>query len=45
MIVGYNEKTGEIGVSDSWGPSFALRWVHIEEAAKVSAETLFIILP
>lgn len=36
MIIGYNKKTGEIAVSDSWGPAFAERWVTTEEAQAVS---------
>ena len=36
MIVGYNEKTGEVAVSDSWGPRFAERWMTEEEADAVS---------
>jgi len=36
MIIGYNKKTGELAVSDSWGPAFAERWVTSEEAAAVS---------
>ncbi|MBU6181229.1 MAG: hypothetical protein KGR46_00255 [Verrucomicrobia bacterium] len=35
MIIGYNEQTGEVAVSDSWGPQFAERWVAAEEAAAV----------
>jgi len=36
MIIGYNKETGEIAVSDSWGPEFAERWVTPEEAEAVS---------
>jgi len=36
MIIGYNKHTGEIAVSDSWGPAFAERWVTTEEAQAVS---------
>ena len=36
MIIGYNKQTGEIAVSDSWGPQFAERWVTPEEATAVS---------
>jgi len=43
MIIGYNAKTGEIAVSDSWGPGYAERWVLVEEAEAVSqGETMFI---
>ena len=36
MIIGYNKQTGEIAISDSWGPAFAERWITPEEAAAVS---------
>lgn len=36
MIVGYNRETGEIAVSDSWGPSYTERWVTPEQAQQVS---------
>lgn len=36
MIIGYNEKTQELAVSDSWGARYEIRWVHINEAAAVS---------
>jgi hypothetical protein len=36
MIIGYNKQTGEIAISDSWGPEFAERWVTPEEASAVS---------
>jgi hypothetical protein len=36
MIIGYNKRTGELAVSDSWGPDFAERWVTPEEASAVS---------
>ena len=32
MIVGYNTRTGEIAVSDSWGPQFEERWILLEQA-------------
>lgn len=35
MIIGYNETTQELAVSDSWGASYAIRWVHLDEAAAV----------
>ncbi len=31
MIIGYNEMTNEVAVTDSWGSSYALRWVHVDE--------------
>jgi hypothetical protein len=36
MIIGYNKETGEIAVSDSWGPEFEERWVTAAEATAVS---------
>ena len=29
MIIGYNKMTGEIAVSDSWGPQFQERWIPV----------------
>lgn len=43
MIIGYNKKTNEIAVSDSWGPSFAIRWVPAAQAEQVSQGTLHLI--
>lgn len=37
MIIGYNKATGEVAVSDSWGPEYAERWMTLEEAQAVSA--------
>ncbi|MEO8204637.1 MAG: hypothetical protein ABI615_00550 [Chthoniobacterales bacterium] len=43
MIIGYNEKTGEVAISDSWGKSFAERWVTPEEADAVGQGSFIII--
>jgi hypothetical protein len=43
MIVGYNPDTGEIAISDSWGPGFAERWITEEEANAISQGSLTII--
>lgn len=43
MIVGYNEQTKEIAISDSWGPEYAERWITEEEANAISNGGLFII--
>jgi len=43
MIIGYNDITGEIAVSDSWGPQFAERWMTLEEANAVSQGNLMVI--
>ncbi len=45
MIIGYNEKTNEFAVSDSWGSRFELRWVPVPVADWVSHHKLFMILP
>lgn len=45
MIVGYNEKTGELAVSDSWGPQFELRWVPEGLAQWVHDGKFVMILP
>lgn len=36
IIIGYNKQTGEVAVSDSWGPEAAERWVLGLEANQVS---------
>jgi hypothetical protein len=36
MIVGYNSGTGEVAISDSWGPQYAERWITEEEANAIS---------
>lgn len=43
LIVGYNRATGEIAVSDSWGPDYRERWIRIEAAAGVSLDEFWII--
>jgi hypothetical protein len=40
LIIGYNQQTGEIAISDSWGPRFAERWVRAREAQKVSSGSM-----
>lgn len=45
MIIGYNEQTGELAVSDSWGPQFAERWITAEEAKAVSQDHFYVIRP
>ncbi len=45
MIVGYNEATNELAVSDSWGPQYERRWVPVPVANWASAGGLFMILP
>ena len=43
MIIGYNETTNEVAVSDSWGSRYTIRWVHVDEAEAVSNESGFVI--
>lgn len=45
LIIGYNEATQEIAVSDSWGPRFELRWVPVAVADWANVGGLFMILP
>jgi hypothetical protein len=45
MIIGYNETTGEIAVSDSWGPKFEKRWVPLPVINWVHQGDIFMILP
>ena len=35
MIIGYNEKSREIALSDSWGSEYRERWMTEEEAAAI----------
>ena len=43
LITGYNAKTGEIAISDSWGEGMAERWLTAEEAQAVSENQLYLI--
>jgi len=43
MIIGYNETTNEIAVSDSWGKHYTIRWIHVDEAEAVSNQNGFVI--
>jgi hypothetical protein len=45
LIIGYNEASQEIAVSDSWGARFELRWVPIGVANWASMGNIFMILP
>jgi len=45
MIIGYNEATGELAVSDSWGARFELRWIPLAVANWASNGSLVMILP
>ena len=43
LIIGYNEGTGEIAVSDSWGAEYEERWVSAEHAEQVSQGLIYLI--
>jgi len=43
LVIGYNKTTGEIAISDSWGPRFAERWITVEEATAISQGALYAI--
>jgi len=45
MIIGYNIKTGEIAISDSWSQLFAIRWMTLREANAINAGVCFVIEP
>lgn len=43
LIMGYNEKTSEIAISDSWGPRFNERWVPIHLLDDMDHSNMYII--
>ena len=45
MIIGYNEATQELAVSDSWGARFELRWVPLSVANWANNGSIVMILP
>jgi hypothetical protein len=45
MIIGYNEKTGEIAISDSWSKAFAIRWMTLREANAINLGQSYVIEP
>ena len=45
MIIGYNDKTGEIAISDSWSSAFAIRWMTLAEANAINAGQSYVIEP
>jgi hypothetical protein len=45
MIIGYNDKTGEIAISDSWSKAFAIRWMTLQEAKAINAGQEYVIAP
>jgi len=38
LIIGYNENTHEIAISDSWGPQATERWMLEDEARQIQAQ-------
>jgi hypothetical protein len=43
MIIGYNDATQEIAVSDSWSKAFAIRWMTLQEAKAINAGQSYLI--
>lgn len=43
MVIGYNEETSEVAVSDSWGPNYELRWIHESIGKAVTSVGGFVI--
>lgn len=43
LIIGYNKRTKEIAISDSYGPEYAERWITEEEAQAISRDDFRII--
>lgn len=43
LIIGFNRETGELALSDSWGPGSAERWITIEEAAAISQGAMAVV--
>ncbi len=45
LIIGYNRKTQEIAVSDSWGNNFNVRWLPIEDAVRITIGSIDVVTP
>ena len=45
MIIGYNAKTNEIAISDSWSKAFAIRWMTLREANAINLGLSYVIEP
>lgn len=43
LIIGFNRETGELALSDSWGPGSAERWITVEEAAAISQGSMAVV--
>ena len=44
LIIGYNEKTREIAISDSWGSAATERWMTEEEARQIKQTSSFTVI-
>ena len=45
MIIGYNNQTNEIAISDSWSTEFAIRWMTLTEANAINQGVCYVISP
>jgi hypothetical protein len=43
LLIGYNRATGELAFSDSWGPTFAERWLPASATQAVSQGELWVL--
>ena len=43
LVTGFNPETGEIALSDSWGPGYEERWITTEEAAAISQGAMAVV--
>jgi hypothetical protein len=43
MIIGYNARTGEIAISDSWSRAFEIRWLTLPEANAINNGESYVI--
>ena len=43
LVIGYNAETGELAVSDSYGPGYEERWITAEEGQAVSQGRFYVI--
>jgi hypothetical protein len=43
MIIGYNDETDELAISDSWGRNYEERWITLEEANAITQGSSLVI--
>lgn len=43
MIIGYNPKTNEVCISDSWGTSFQERWVSLQSIQQLRTDNMYVL--